>query len=118
MRRPGYLGNPNLKPEGQSLQFTKEQVEEYLRCSKDPVYFVSKYIKVVSLDKGLVDFNMYPYQKDMIETIHNNRFIIAKLQDKAEKRQLLILIYCIMFYLIKVLMLLFWQTNSLLQEIF
>jgi len=85
MRRPGYLGNPNLKPEGQSLQFTKEQVEEYLRCSKDPVYFVSKYIKVVSLDKGLVDFNMYPYQKDMIETIHNNRFIIAKLPRQSGK---------------------------------
>jgi hypothetical protein len=85
MRRPGYLGNPNLKPEGQSLQFTKEQIEEYLRCSKDPVYFVSKYIKVVSLDKGLVDFNMYPYQKDMIETIHNNRFIIAKLPRQSGK---------------------------------
>jgi len=85
MRRPGYLGNPNLKPEGQSLQFTKEQVEEYLRCSKDPVYFVSKYIKVVSLDKGLVGFNMYPYQKDMIETIHNNRFIIAKLPRQSGK---------------------------------
>jgi len=85
MKRPGYLGNPNLKPEGQSLQFTKEQVEEYLRCSKDPVYFVTKYIKVISLDKGLVDFKMYPYQKDMIETIHKNRFVIAKLPRQSGK---------------------------------
>jgi len=85
MRKPGYLGNSNLKPEGQEIQFTKEQIEEYLKCSKDPGYFISKYIKVVSLDAGLVPFEMYSYQKKMIETIHNNRFVIAKLPRQSGK---------------------------------
>lgn len=85
MRKPGYLGNSNLKPEGQEIQFTKEQIEEYLKCSKDPSYFISKYIKVVSLDTGLVPFEMYSYQKKMIETIHNNRFVIAKLPRQSGK---------------------------------
>ena len=63
MKRKGYLGNPNLKPEGKSIQFTQDQVKEYLKCANDPSYFITKYIKVVSLDKGLVDFNMYDYQE-------------------------------------------------------
>ena len=85
MKKPGYLGNTNLKPEGQRIEFTKEQIEEYVRCARDPSYFVSKYIKVVSLDKGLVAFDMYPYQKKMIEMIHNNRFVIAKLPRQSGK---------------------------------
>jgi len=85
MRKPGYLGNTNLKPEGQRLEFTKEQIEEYMKCAKDPTYFVSKYIKVVSLDKGLVPFEMYPYQRKMIDLIHHNRFVIAKLPRQSGK---------------------------------
>lgn len=116
--RSGYLGNTNLKPEGQRIEFTKEQVEEYVRCAQDPSYFVSKYIKVVSLDKGLVAFDMYPYQKKMIEMIHNNRFVIAKLPRQSGKTTTVILIYYTIFYLIRVLILPFWQTNNLLQEKF
>jgi len=85
MKRKGYLGNPNLKPEGKSIQFTQDQVKEYLKCANDPSYFITKYIKVVSLDKGLVDFNMYDYQEKMIHTIHNNRFVIAKLPRQSGK---------------------------------
>ena len=85
MTTNGYMGNPNLKPEGESVQFTKEQVEEYIKCAKDPVYFIKKYIKVVSLDKGLVPFNLYDYQEKMVNTIHNSRFVIAKLPRQSGK---------------------------------
>ena len=84
-RNAGYLGNPNLKPEGQTVNFTKEQIEEYIKCAKDPVYFIQKYIKVVSLDKGLVPFHLFDYQEDMINKIHDNRFIIAKLPRQSGK---------------------------------
>ena len=84
-KNAGYLGNPNLKPEGQSVNFTKEQIEEYIKCAKDPVYFIQKYIKVVSLDKGLVPFHLFDYQEDMINKIHDNRFIIAKLPRQSGK---------------------------------
>ena len=84
-KNDGYLGNPNLKPAGVEMEFTKEQVKEYIKCSQDPQYFIEKYIKVVSLDEGLVPFEMYDYQRDMVDTIHNNRFVIAKLPRQSGK---------------------------------
>ena len=35
-----YLGNNNLKAAGVVLNFTKEQIEEYLKCAEDPIYFI------------------------------------------------------------------------------
>ena len=98
-RHTGYLGNPNLKPEGESVQFTKEQVEEYIKCARDPVYFIQKYIKVVSLDKGLVPFHLYDYQENMVNTIHDNRFVIAKLPRQSGKTSTVVsyLIHYILF---------------------
>ena len=84
-KKTGYLGNPNLKAEGVDINFTEEQVKEYMKCSQDPEYFIKKYIKVVSLDEGLVPFNLYDYQEEIVETIHNNRFVIAKLPRQSGK---------------------------------
>ena len=33
-----YLGNPNLKAKSVPVSFTKEEVQEYVKCSKDPIY--------------------------------------------------------------------------------
>jgi hypothetical protein len=74
----GYRNNPKLKPPGVEMQYTKEELEEYIRCSKDPVYFCEKYIKVKTLDKGVVPFKLYDYQKRFIEELHKNRFVISK----------------------------------------
>ena len=81
----GYLGNQNLKEAGVDIQFTEEQVVEYMKCAKDPVYFIEKYIKVVSLDEGLVPFKLYDFQEDMVQTVHENRFVIAKLPRQSGK---------------------------------
>jgi hypothetical protein len=74
----GYRNNPNLKLPGVELQYTKEELEEYLKCANDPVYFCEKYIKVKTLDKGVVPFKLYNYQKKFINEIHKNRFVISK----------------------------------------
>ena len=84
-KKAGYLGNPNLKPAGVEIEYTKEQVKEYIKCAQDPEYFIEKYIKVVSLDEGLVPFEMYDYQNDIVDTVHNNRFVIAKLPRQSGK---------------------------------
>ena len=83
--KSGYLGNPNLKAVGVKIDFTEEQIQEYIKCAKDPAYFVKKYIKVVSLDQGLVPFDLYDYQEDIIDKVHNNRFVIAKLPRQSGK---------------------------------
>jgi len=84
-KKDGYLGNPNLKPVGVQQQFTPEQVQEYIKCANDPVYFVEKYVKIVAVDKGLVPFEMYDFQRDLISKLHANRFVIGKLPRQVGK---------------------------------
>lgn len=75
--KESYRDNPLLKRVGVNVPFSEEQVEEYIKCSKDPIYF-AKYIKIITLDEGVVPFKMYEFQKDMINTFHTNRFTIMK----------------------------------------
>ena len=80
-----YLGNPNLKRANVPINFTEEQIQEYLKCKADPVYFAKNYIKIVSLDEGLVPFNLYDFQEEMVRCFHTNRFNIAKLPRQTGK---------------------------------
>ena len=80
-----YLGNPNLKKANVQQTWTKEEVEEYTKCMKDPLYFIQTYIRIVSLDEGLVPFKLYDFQKEMVGTFHNNRFTICKLPRQSGK---------------------------------
>jgi len=85
-----YLGNPNLKRANVSVEFTKEQIEEYQKCMGDPIYFIENYMKIVSLDEGLVPMNMYKFQKKMVKTFHKNRFTICKLPRQSGKSTIII----------------------------
>ena len=80
-----YLGNPNLKKVNTPVEFTKEQILEYQKCAGDPIYFMRNYIRIVSLDEGLVPFKMYPFQEHIVRTIHDNRFTICKLPRQSGK---------------------------------
>jgi hypothetical protein len=77
MASDGYMGNALVKGEGVSQNFTKEEVEEYMKCMSSPVYFAEKYIKVIAPSKGLVDFKPYPYQKKLFKEFNENRFNIV-----------------------------------------
>ena len=63
MSADSYLGNPNLKKVGTPIEFTEEQIKEYLKCKEDPVYFAMNYVKIISLDEGVVPFKMWDFQK-------------------------------------------------------
>ncbi len=80
-----YKGNPNLKAENVQIEFSTDQIQEYLNCKEDPVYFAMNYVKIVSLDEGLIPFEMYDFQKELISNFHNNRFNIAKLPRQTGK---------------------------------
>ena len=58
-----YLGNPNLKKANTEIEFTEENVKEFLKCKDDPVYFAREYIKIINVDEGLVSFDMWPFQE-------------------------------------------------------
>jgi hypothetical protein len=80
-----YKANPLLKQRGVNIEFTKEQVREVIKCSQDPEYFLNKYIKVISLDEGIVPFHPYPFQQELIQSFHENRFTICKLPRQSGK---------------------------------
>jgi hypothetical protein len=71
-----YLGNNNLKAAGVVLNFSKDQIEEYLKCAEDPIYFIETYCKIVTLDHGIQPFKLYPCQVNKVNIIHNNRKVI------------------------------------------
>ena len=72
-----YLGNPNVKRDGVQQGWTEELIKEYIKCSKDPVHFAESYCKVISLDQGLVPFELYPYQKEMFRHFNDHRFNVV-----------------------------------------
>ena len=95
-----YLGNPNLKKAGTEIQFTKKQVEEWIKCKNDPLYFACKYMQIINLDEGLVPFEMYDFQKKILMDFHENRFNIAKLPRQTGKSTTVVayLLYYAIFY--------------------
>ena len=80
-----YLGNPLLKKSNVPVNWTKENILEYQKCMEDPIYFIKNYIKIVSLDEGLVPFRLYDFQENIVETIHNDRFTICKMPRQSGK---------------------------------
>ena len=80
-----YLGNPNLKKANVQQEFTQEQILEFMKCAGDPVYFANNYMKIVSLDEGLVQFKPYDFQETLIRNFHENRFNICKMPRQTGK---------------------------------
>jgi hypothetical protein len=73
-----YLGNPHLKRINMPMQLTEEQVREYVKCAKDPIYFIENYVKIITLDKGFVQISLYPFQRQAVKDINDNRRVIVK----------------------------------------
>ena len=71
-----YNSNTNLKAAGVEVEFTPENVQEYIKCSQNPIYFIENYCNIVTLDHGLQLFKLYECQKRKIDIIHNNRKVI------------------------------------------
>ena len=80
-----YLGNPNLKSVGVPVEWTDESVTEFVKCSKNLRHFINNYVQIVHVDRGLVPFEMYDYQNDMIDKFENNRFVICKMPRQTGK---------------------------------
>ena len=80
-----YRDNPNLKRANVQIEFTKKQIQEYQKCWEDPVYFTENYVKIISLDEGLIPFKLYEFQRQMMWTFHTERFTICKLPRQSGK---------------------------------
>lgn len=85
-----YLGNPKLKRVNMPMQLTEDQVREFVKCAKDPDYFIQNYVKIVTLDKGFVQINLYPFQKEVVQKIHDNRRVILKAGRQVGKTTIIV----------------------------
>lgn len=92
----GFQGNKNVKAGGTKTSYTREQIVEYAKCAEDPCYFIENYVKVISLDAGVVPFKLRPYQRRIVETVHDNRFTIAMLFRQSGKSTIMAA-YCLWF---------------------
>lgn len=82
-----YNANPMLKASGVPVQFTQDQVLEYIKCKDDPIYFIRTYCKIISLDRGLVPFELFPYQERFITAIHTNNRVVSMQPRQMGKTQ-------------------------------
>ena len=85
LNKGSYKGSLLLKSRGEQFEFTQEQVKEFIKCSQDPEYFIANYVKVISLDDGIIPFHPYPFQQKLVNSFHNNRFTICKLPRQSGK---------------------------------
>ena len=85
MKSATYLGNPNLKNVGQKINWTENHLTEYMLCKEDSEHFIRNFVKIIHVDHGLVPFEMYDYQKDMVHKFNDNRFVICKMPRQTGK---------------------------------
>jgi hypothetical protein len=96
MTENSYHGNPNLKTVGHQHEFTAQQIQEIVKCQADPVYFIEQYCYIVSLDKGLVKFQLYECQKKKVNVILNNRKVV--LMEGRQQGKTVTAAACILWY--------------------
>lgn len=72
-----FRGNHLLKREGEDIDYTQTQIEEYMKCSNDCEYFIEHYVKIIHPDRGLVNFELRDYQREIVRSVIENRFTIV-----------------------------------------
>ena len=72
-----FRKNPKLKRKNIVLPYTKNHIEEMVKCRNDIYYFAENYYKIVDLDEGLVTIQLRDYQRRLIDNFVNNKFSIS-----------------------------------------
>lgn len=86
----GYRANRLLKKAGVKIEWTPELRAEMKKCAADPIYFIENYMKVVHVDHGLVPFKLRDYQKEIVRSLHQNRYTIICTARQAGKSTVMI----------------------------
>ena len=79
------MGIPSYKCEYSNL--TLLQRLEYVKCKFDLLYFTQKYITILSLDDGEIKFNLWDYQKELLQSFQKNRFVLSVQSRQSGKTQ-------------------------------
>jgi hypothetical protein len=82
-----YLGNQKLKRVNVPMNYGKKEIREFKKCSENPIYFIRNYVKIIHVDKGLINFDLWDWQEEMVNAFVNNRYTICKIPRQSGKTQ-------------------------------
>lgn len=82
-----YLGNQKLKRVNVPMNYGKKEIREFKKCSENPIYFIKNYVKIIHVDKGLINFDLWDWQEEMVNAFVNNRYTICKIPRQSGKTQ-------------------------------
>ena len=95
----GYLGNENIKRTGVVQDIPPEKIEEYIKCMDDPIYFAQNYVKIITLDDGFKNIELYPYQHETINSFNNfkNTIVLQPRQSGKSVTAVCIILHYILY---------------------
>lgn len=95
----GYNGNINLPRADSEISLTEHELREYIKCANDVNHFINNYVKIVHVDRGIVPFQMWPFQEKIVEAFEDNRFVICKLARQSGKSTVVVCGYFLWYVL-------------------
>jgi hypothetical protein len=85
MSKKGHRGNTLIPSQHEEVALTDDQLREFIRCKNDIVYFVKTYMKIIHPDRGLINFDLWDWQEEMLHLYEKNRFVISRVARQSGK---------------------------------
>lgn len=89
-----YNGNPRLKGTGVAIQWEEWQIEEWVKCKRDPLYFIENYFNIVTVDDGVQLIKLWDFQKEIVESLYSERSTIAVVARQMGKTTVVAAFFC------------------------
>ena len=60
-----------------SQNIKKIIAQEYIKCAKDPAYFMKKYCYIQHPTRGRILFSLYPFQEKVLHLFRDNQYLVT-----------------------------------------
>lgn len=76
MPRANHLAFDLIKKPNIKTDWTEERLNDLVLCADDPLYFMTRFMRIQHPTRGALPFQPYAYQKRMVVAMHHHRFSI------------------------------------------
>lgn len=93
-----FMKISGIVPENCKLPLTQDHADEFAYCAYHPIYTIKKYFKIVSQDRGIIPFELYEYQQQLIRNCflyHRNIALQSRQSGKSTTIAAILLFYSI-----------------------
>ena len=81
------MSNILIKRAGAESEYTPELIQELKRCRVDPIHFITKYVYLQHPSRGVILFDLYDYQIELIKALQEHRWVMALMSRQMGKTQ-------------------------------